>query len=539
MTIKVGDILTFEHLGDIEVVAGSSGLDRTINWVTILEVLDELDLLEKGDLLVTTGYGLCQDLELQKQLIPILAQKELAGLAIQPGFYLYEIPSLIIEKANELHFPVLTLPSHLSFKKLTQSILRQIISLQNHLLKYSEDIYHKFINIVLKNQGLKEIAETLALLIERPVQFINILYEPICTAYPPKQEEIKWPAFSNLAQSGIKFEAKRIEEIILENKKFWVTPISAGLESLGYTCIMGNETELGEMDSIAIGHATALAALVFSKEQAIKDVENRQKEEFLELGLSGTTIGLVKKASALGYNTKKGYYLILLQYEKEEQVVAEKSPSFLWRRQVLNIVENILFKENLYFMHKFLHQELLLFIQPNTKPDPETMKLLCRKMVKKLEETDLLGGQKIHLGISNFHMQVKEFKDAFTEASRAVKIGIKKNNKITHICEHDLFNFYMDLPNPEFLTNFVEKSIGKLRENDQAYHNHLLETLNTYLSCNCNIQETAARLFIHRQTLRYRLKKIEKILDTDLRDPEARLKLQLALSMAQFINEKD
>lgn len=535
MMIKVGDILTFEQLGNIEVMAGASGLDRIVNWVTILEVLDELDLLEKGDLLVTTGYDLNQNLELQEQLIPILVKKELAGLAIQTGYYLHEIPPLILETADKLHFPVLKLPSTLSFNKLTQSILHQIISLQNHLLKYSEDIYHKFINIVLKNQGLTEIAETLAQLIKRPVQFINILYEPLCTACPSKKE-VNWPHFSALAHSGIKFKAKGIEEIRVENKKFWVMPISTGLESLGYTCVMGDEAELGEMDTIAIGHATALAALVFSKEQAIKDVENKQKEEFLELGLSGTTIGLAKKASSLGYDTKKGYYLMLFQYEREEKIIIEKASALLWRWQVLNVVESTFSKENFYFMHKFLNHQLLLFIQPHVQPDVKMMKLLCDKMIRKLEKATLVQGQKVYWGISNFHLPLKEFKEAFTEASRAVKIGMKLNQPVTHIHEHDLFNFYLDLPNTDFLANFVERNIGKLQKNDPASHNHLLETLNTYLTCNSNIQEAAARLFIHRQTLRYRLKKIEKILDIDLRDPEVRLKLQLALSMSRFLD---
>lgn len=532
--ITVGDILTFAQLGNIEVAAGLSGLNRTVNWVTILEVLDELELLEPGELLVTTGYGLSQDQRLQEQLIPLLAKKQLAGLAIQPGFYLSEIPPLIIEKANELQFPVLKLPSDLAFNKLTQSILRQIISLQNHLLKYSEDIYHKFIHIVLKNQGLQEIAETLAQLIHRPVKFINILYEPLCTACHPDQEAA-WPKLFNLSKSGMKFHAKSIGEIMVEGKKLWLMPIHTGLDTLGYTCIMGDETELEDLDIIAIGHATALAALVFSKEQAIKDVENKQKEEFLELGLSGATIGLAKKASSLGYDTKKGYFFILFQYEKEEQIISDKSSAFLWRWQILNIVESIFFKENHYFMHKFLPQQLLLFIQPNTQPTPEKTKLLCLHMLRKLEETELIRNQKIFFGISNFHSPVKEIKDAFTEAGRAVEIGVKLGHKITHIQEHDLFNLFMDMPNTDFLANFVEKTLGKIKRHDLKHHNHLLATLDTYLTCNSNIQEASARLFIHRQTLRYRLKKVEEILDMDLQDPNIKLKLQLALSMSRFL----
>ena len=58
-------------------------------------------------------------------------------------------------------------------------------------------------------------------------------------------------------------------------------------------------------------------------------------------------------------------------------------------------------------------------------------------------------------------------------------------------------------------------------------------SLDCYFACNCNVSETAKALFIHRNTLIYRIDKIKSILGRDLKDSEERLLLQLGLRVYQ------
>jgi len=53
----------------------------------------------------------------------------------------------------------------------------------------------------------------------------------------------------------------------------------------------------------------------------------------------------------------------------------------------------------------------------------------------------------------------------------------------------------------------------------------LLKTLETYLDHGCSLVEAADALYIHRNTLLHRLKRIEELCDVDLRDPMQRLNL--------------
>ena len=56
-----------------------------------------------------------------------------------------------------------------------------------------------------------------------------------------------------------------------------------------------------------------------------------------------------------------------------------------------------------------------------------------------------------------------------------------------------------------------------------------------YLNSNCSINDTADKLFIHRNTVVYKIKKINELLDCDLSELEVRVKLFLAIMLQNII----
>ena len=84
---------------------------------------------------------------------------------------------------------------------------------------------------------------------------------------------------------------------------------------------------------------------------------------------------------------------------------------------------------------------------------------------------------------------------------------------------------------------FCDYVLGTLVEYDRSHNADLLHTLRIYLRCNCNAVEAAERLFLHRNSLSYRLQRIEDVLKVDLKDPNVRLSLGLALEFAELLQE--
>jgi DNA-binding PucR family transcriptional regulator len=80
--------------------------------------------------------------------------------------------------------------------------------------------------------------------------------------------------------------------------------------------------------------------------------------------------------------------------------------------------------------------------------------------------------------------------------------------------------------------------IEPLREHDMARRSDLVLTLKTYFSAGGNASEAADRLFLHRNSMLYRLERIQKLTGLDLRDDRVALALQLGL-LANERGERD
>ncbi len=78
--------------------------------------------------------------------------------------------------------------------------------------------------------------------------------------------------------------------------------------------------------------------------------------------------------------------------------------------------------------------------------------------------------------------------------------------------------------------------VEPLEEHDRERRSDLVRTLKVYFDAGANASEAADRLFLHRNSMLYRLARIEKLTGLDLKDPRARLALQLGLL---FIGERE
>ena len=88
---------------------------------------------------------------------------------------------------------------------------------------------------------------------------------------------------------------------------------------------------------------------------------------------------------------------------------------------------------------------------------------------------------------------------------------------------------------------FFSEGMRRLAAHDAEAPVSYIDTLRTYLDQNMSMTRTSAALYIHRSTLLERIGRIKRKLDTDLKDPDERLRIQIllkALQIQQQINER-
>lgn len=125
MALTIREILTRNLFPGITVEAGRNGLDHTVSWVNIMEILDTPQTVQPGELLVTTGYGLA-DREKYGTLMDRLKEQKISGVAVQTGYYIDRIPDFILEAADRCGIPVLNLPSNYSFSDILHVIIGEL-----------------------------------------------------------------------------------------------------------------------------------------------------------------------------------------------------------------------------------------------------------------------------------------------------------------------------------------------------------------------------------------------------------------------------
>ncbi len=81
----------------------------------------------------------------------------------------------------------------------------------------------------------------------------------------------------------------------------------------------------------------------------------------------------------------------------------------------------------------------------------------------------------------------------------------------------------------------AEQTIGPLLEYDRQHATTLVRTLGNYLESGRNLDSSARAMFIHVNTLKYRLKRIQEIAQLDLNSAEERFNLHLAVKILQAI----
>jgi PucR family transcriptional regulator, purine catabolism regulatory protein len=86
------------------------------------------------------------------------------------------------------------------------------------------------------------------------------------------------------------------------------------------------------------------------------------------------------------------------------------------------------------------------------------------------------------------------------------------------------------------LSAYREEVLGRLKAQDKG--GVLMQTLHAYLATNGSPTDAADRLHLHRNTVLYRLSRIEELLQADLRDAEVRLALHLALKIGDVLSER-
>jgi purine catabolism regulator len=502
MTITIREALQLPDMVQTRLVAGAKGLDHQIRWVTIVEVLEDASRLMEGEFLITTGYGLQADQEKLERFIPSLAERKLSGVALHTGFYLREIPPILIEAADRYNLPLIEIPVEMNFSTVTRAILQPIMNRQFETLAYSEAIHNRMIQAALSKGGLPAIARELVQLTGGTVEIVDALgYDLVRLA--PDGENSDRVNTSNLVTHRISIRAHR--------------------ETFGTLTLSKPAEQWKELDDVAMQHASMLCALEYVKERAVSATEWRLKGDFAEEILSGRihVDGETEARSRmLGYPLTGSHVIAGLRLETRN---LDKLPQLHQRVSIL--LKRLADRGEVHYLLRE-RPAFLLMILPANKKSHSLLEQLAVDWLK------LNPNHPLQIACSNPREHVSQIPEAAQEAVFALH-AYPLLAQVPSVLSYAGMRGYQFLfpyhRQPEQLEQLWRPLLAPLIAYDSKHGHQLLETLDVYFHQSLNGLKAAEALYIHRHTLKYRLQQIETKTGCSLDDAAARWQLQLAL----------
>jgi purine catabolism regulator len=167
-------------------VAGEAGLDRRVRWIHSSEVLEIASLLQGGELLLTGGHVLVGvDRAAQERYVRELAERRVAGVAIETGSVLPAIPDAVVAAADRAGFPVIELRDVVPFVGVAESVNAELVNDSVTRMRFGGELAHALSVILGQGGGVQPILDELARRTETAVVLVDASGETLAESAPP------------------------------------------------------------------------------------------------------------------------------------------------------------------------------------------------------------------------------------------------------------------------------------------------------------------------------------------------------------------
>jgi len=164
---------------------------------------------------------------------------------------------------------------------------------------------------------------------------------------------------------------------------------------------------------------------------------------------------------------------------------------------------------------------------------------MAEKMRERLEEK--YKNVKMCIGVGHCYESVANLRRSYYSAKTAMITAVS-NTFQKNMVVYDQLGIYkilFDIRNREDISKMREETVDRIREYDREHSAEFYNTITTYLDSFCSVQETAKRLFVHYNTIRYRISKIKSVFGWDLFSMEDCINLAISLRIDKFLIDED
>jgi PucR family transcriptional regulator, purine catabolism regulatory protein len=544
--LTVGDLL--RDL-DVRLLAGERGLHLPVRWVHISELLDPTPWLSGGELLLTTGMQLDTPAQAQ-EFAARLADHHLAGLGFGTGFKHAEVPESLLEVAAEREFPVFEVPYEVPFIAVTEAAFTQLVNEQYAALRRALAAQERLERIVLSERGLDALVGALATLIGAAVVVFDGRGEPLQQhAFRRAIEPEMLDALrGEVRERARRREARAFMPSLTDGNQGLALPVAAdGAPRPGaggggpdrapeaWLVAVKDSGPLSDFDRLTLHQAVMIVALELLRARVAGDTERRLAGDVLDAVVRGELTGpdLARRLGPFGLSEQVSA-IVLKRSGDGRGGPGASAEAALWAA---------------------LREEAAPALVASVGS------LACA-LVRGGPEDELFGfgdrvaaaaglelGQDVRVGIGRA-MPVVDARRSFHEARcalEALALGATASNgngsarsadvrRVATYKDLGSFQLLLSLQDDEALRLFCDSILGPIEASEGPYGGELMRSLEAFIEENGQWERAARRLYCHRHTLRYRIRRVEELTGRNLGSARDRIEFWLALRGRELVS---
>ena len=182
----------------------------------------------------------------------------------------------------------------------------------------------------------------------------------------------------------------------------------------------------------------------------------------------------------------------------------------------------------------FMHDQEILIVIANKKDDE------LHHMINDIRSHilhSLIHGEKITIGCGRLTKSIRCLYKSYHQAKSIQKLQEKAkiDPDLIFYSDMGIYKLLMGIEDKEIMTEYYNQTIRPLIVYDEKNESDLTTVLRTYLKHNGSVKETADELYVHRNTINYKLSRIEDLLGMDLSSLDSRLQLSIGFMLLDML----
>lgn len=511
-------------------IAGADRLDARVRWVHVAEVTDIAHLLRGGELVLTTGIALPDEPERLRVYVAELAEVGISGLVVELGRkYARTLPSALVAAAEEHRIPLIAWARETPFVDVTEAVHARIIDTQLAELRASEKLHEVFTQLSVEGAPPAEVVHEVGRLAGRPVILENLAHQVLAAEMAgsdPGELLAGWETRSR---------AVRLDERTAydESSQWLVTVVGARGEDWGRLIIVGDAPPSAR-EVVLIERAATTLALGRLLERHAESLE-RQAHGSIISGLLAHAYADPQEAAArvraLGVplTGRRLLGIMLLPRRPDDLADLAEATAAAFREANLASLVGTLEEGSagarvgaLASLPARVSEESVL---------GEVARRLRSHYATSPDGRVRRGGDAFVMAAGSTVESVHDVRRSFLEAEQVADVAARRGDgrlfyRLPDLRLRGLLHLLRD---DARVQTFAERELGPLLTYDAERGGDLMRVLGLYLGSGRNKVLAAQRAHLSRPALYERLRRIERVLGTDLEDVESCASLHVAL----------